>query len=328
MKTQLFRNRLLTNSGESLLEPREMMMATPTFTGFLPSGTSDPRFSDVLNGTRRATSSTAQAELRQRVERDEIDDRGSRVSVRNSDFETSRIGRRRPIADSDIRLHTPLFHGIRNINSSSRWFQRDGNTQVFRVFPGDQNWFGGRVGAARSEAHVANDDLRTIVGDGFRTRFSARFNVAEHNGSNRVLIFQSKGANIDTSGPVDREPAWGVAMFVEKNGDITIVNRENQSERIDTGFDVGDSFDFEVVDNGNKYTVFLNGEEFTSGTWDRGNTPTTARWGAYVQRDFQRDGVREGRLTGTQEQVIYVSGAQVTREADPSDRPTARQRQA
>lgn len=201
-------------------------------------------------------------------------------------------------------------------SNSTRWYQEDGNTQIFRVFPGDQNWVGSRQGAARSEAFIGNRNLQTIVGDGFKTRFSARFNVAKHNGSNEVMLFQSKGAATNTSGSGRRVPAWGVALFVQKDGDIVVKNRSNLSQPLDTGFDVGDSFDFEVEDNGKNYTVFINGRRFTSGTWDRGNTPTTARWGAYVQRDGSRDGV----LQGSQEQVVYVSGVRVTRSADPSDR--------
>lgn len=114
-------------------------------------------------------------------------------------------------------------------------------------------------------------------------------------------------------------------MFVEKDGDIIIRERQASTERrgdgslrrvdniIDTGKDVGESFNLRVNDDGFNYEAFIDNNFVASGTWDRGNAPTVARWGNYVQAEpFERSAGRGGRLTGDQEQIVLVSGARAT----------------
>jgi len=272
-----------------------------SFKGFNPS------WSIVSQGVERATERRAQKALIDKVEDGTIDTRGTRVNVPNSIIEKTSTGARSVMANSLMRWHNP-FSSVFSSPTSSRWYQKDGDTQVFRVFPGDENLSSGREGAGRSEAFAYNTS--TIESDGKKITFSARYHVAEHNTSRDVKLFQSKATGLDTiSGTY---PAWGIALWVEKDGDIILVKRNevfSRNEKIDTGYDVGQSFNLRVVDDGYSYKAFVNDVEKAAGTWERGNAPTVARWGAYVQ------GGSNGVLTGRSNDpiVVYVSGARVTK---------------
>lgn len=288
-------------------------LVVPSALGQASTRTSDPAWSTVISGVGRATTSAAEAQLVRDVRSGAIDTRGTAINVRNSDFEQTSTGRRSVISDSQILWHNPL--GVRFSDPGfSRWYQKDGNTQVFRIFPGDQNWVGDRVGAGRIESFV-DGPLTTVDTDGQTVTFSARFNVARHNSSREVMIFQSKGRATNTNYQRDggeKVPAWGVAMFVETDGDIVLIERNRvfrNNVRRDTGFNVGQSFNLRVVDDGFSYQAFINNRLTASGSWERGNTPTVQRWGAYVQ------GGSNGVLTGRANDpfVVYVSGARVTK---------------
>lgn len=275
----------------------------------------NPSWSTITDGISRSTNTAEASALVRDVRSGAINTRGTRVSVNNSDFEVTSTGQRSVIADSEIRWHNPFGNNFRD-PGFSRWYQKDGNTQVFRIFPGDENFVGDRVGAGRIEAFVDNP-LTTLGNDGQTVTFSARFHVAQHNSSREVLIYQSKGRDVNDNYRRDggqRVPAWAVALFVERDGDIVLIERRDSrlglnNVRRDTGFNVGQSFNLRVVDDGFRYRASINGKLTASGTWERGTTPTVQRWGAYVQ------GGTNGILTGRNSNpfVLYVSGARVTK---------------
>lgn len=292
-----------------------MALLAPSTFGQASTKGSDPSWSTVRSGVARTTSSAAESRLIRDVRSGAIDTRGTRVSVRNSTFEQTSTGRRSVISDSQLRWHNPFGNAF-STPTFSRWYQKDGNTQVFRIFPGDENLVGMRVGAGRIEAFVDNP-LTTVDTDGKTVTFSARFHVARHNSSREVLIYQSKGRDVNNNYRNDggrKVPAWAVALFVERDGDIVLIERRDSRQglfnvRRDTGFNVGQSFNLRVVDDGFRYRASINGKLTASGTWERGTTPTVQRWGAYVQ------GGTNGILTGRNSNpfVLYVSGARVTK---------------
>lgn len=264
----------------------------------------NPNWSNLTNNVARAVTSQQQTSMLNNVNNGTIDTRGTEINVNNSVVETTGTGSRSVMPNSDMRWHNP-FGSSYSTSPSTRWYQKDGNTQVFRMFPNDENFFGTRVGAARSEAFVGNH-LSTVEADGKTVTFSARFRVEKHNGSKDVMLFQSKGSGLNTQDGT--YPAWGISLWVEKDGDIILVKRNqvfSQNEKIDTGFNVGQSFNLRVTDDGYNYKAFINNVEKAAGTWERGDTPTVQRWGIYVQ------GGESGILSGTinDEQVVYVSGA-------------------
>ena len=77
---------------------------------------------------------------------------GSKVGVRHQLVELTPEARR-PIAH-EIMLHTLGNSAIHRADFGkwSRWYQEDGHTQVFRLFPGEQNTHNARANAARVEA--------------------------------------------------------------------------------------------------------------------------------------------------------------------------------
>lgn len=266
----------------------------------------NPNWSSLTNNVDRAITSGEKSAMVNNVSNGTIDTRGTQINVNNSDVEKTGTGTRSVMPNSDMKWHNP-FGSTYSTSPSTRWYQKDGNTQVFRIFPGDQNYYGTRVGAGRSEAFAPNH-LSTVEDDGKTMTFSARFRVAKHNGGKDVMLFQSKGSGLNTQDGT--YPAWGISLWVEKDGDIILVKRNavfSQNTKIDTGYNVGQSFNLRVTDNGYNYKAYINNVEKASGTWERGDTPTVARWGIYVQ------GGENGILSGTvnDEQIVYVSGARV-----------------
>lgn len=287
-------------------------MSAPTLHAQASFKSSDPAFSSIVEGVARADNRTAQRNLARAVMSGAIDSRGTRVTVPNARLERTGTGRQSPMPDRDLRWHNPLG-GVYQNPISSRWYQRDGNTQVFRVFPGDENWSSARVGAARSEAFAPQ--ITTVETDGKTLTFSARFHVASHNGSREVMLFQSKGRDRNTlfreQGALEY-PAWSIALFVQPDGRVVLRPRNPRGGKgtpIQTGFGVGQSFNLRVVDDGLNYRAFINNKLLASGQWKRGDTPTVARWGAYIQQG-PGVGVLEGSLR--EPQVVFVSGARVT----------------
>ena len=263
----------------------------------------DPRWSVLSSGISRPQTNEERNALKEAVEDGTIDTRGTRIDVNNSDVERTSTGTRSPMSNSKLRWHNPFSTGFDN-PTSSRWYQKDGNTQVFRVFPGDENLATSREGAGRSEAFAPNDGIR--FNDNKTMTFSARYRVHAHNGSKDVKIYQSKAT---AEGGFD--PAWGVALWVEADGDVVIVKRRQRKSdwvKIDTGKNVGDSFNFRVTDDGRNYKVFIDNVEMADDSWDRGNLKSVSRWGAYVQGG--EDGVLDGLVSDAQ--IIFVSGARVT----------------
>ena len=68
---------------------------------------------------------------------------GSRIRV-NHELLEKQIGKPGPIP-KDIGLHTEFSGGInrKDFDQWTRWYQEDGNVQVFRLFKGEQNIRGG-----------------------------------------------------------------------------------------------------------------------------------------------------------------------------------------
>lgn len=274
------------------------LKSAPSYKGW------NPTWNNLIGDHPRATNDAEQIELRNKVANGTIDTRGTYVDVPNSVVEKTGTGTRSVMSNSLLRWHNPLNSQVTDPNESTRWYQKDGNTQVFRVFPGDENWQSTRVGAARSEAFASSLGIRRD--DNKVMTFSARYRVAAHNGAKDVKIFQSKATAANGF-----DPAWGVALHVTAAGDIDIIKRGitwSQNERISTGYRVGQSFNVRVTDDGYNYKVFINNVLKASGTWDRGNLLSVCRWGAYVQGGS--DGILPGSVSNPE--IVYISGARVT----------------
>lgn len=298
LTTSCEQNEILIDDFSSSDDIVPVLKSTPSYKGW------NPTWSNLIGSHSRATTDAEQVVLRNKVANGTIDTDGTYVNVPNSIVERTGTGTRSVMSNSLMRWHNPLNSQVTDPGENTRWYQKDGNTQVFRVFPYDQNWQSSREGAARSEAFSSAMGTRRY--DNKVMTFSARYRVAAHNGTKAVKIFQAKATAANGF-----DPAWCVALDIEADGDIIIIKRGvtwAQNEYIDTGYGVGQSFNLRVTDDGYNYKVFINNVLKASGSYYRGNLLTVCRWGAYVQ------GGSSGILTGSvsNPEIVYVSGARVT----------------
>ena len=102
---------------------------------------SDPSWSSILEEKQIPTGANSSAGIT-----------GSIIDVNNEGVEKGPHASR-PI-ESEINIHT-LGNSLiprRDFHKWSRWYQEDGNTQVFRLFDGEHNVRNTRANAARIEA--------------------------------------------------------------------------------------------------------------------------------------------------------------------------------
>ncbi len=197
---------------------------------------------------------------------------GSIIDVNNALIETGPYGTR-AIYDN-LLLHTVGYAGLerRQFKNWSRWYQEDGNTQIFRLFEGEENVRNSRPLAARSETQ--SRDWQWIPKKGVWREFTARYTIIKSEGCNaRCGIFQAKGNNVDH---------WSVFMNVDNEGNVWLNHRDNKYKDVIMDEDVlGKPFDFRVRDNGLDYEVYYNGELKGTGQWPR-TEKQGFRWGIYV----------------------------------------------
>lgn len=192
-----------------------------------------------------------------------------------------------PTADNPIpqgiRIHTlgNSFIPRSGFENWSRWYQEDGNTQIFRLFEGEHNVRNERENAARIEAF---SDLKFKHGDWHQ--WQGTYTIIK---PHRCAIFQSK--NIQNQ--------WAVTINLLDNGDIKLNHRRHQEDKIIAHNMTGKSFHLRVRDNGREYEVFLNGEKVGEGHYDRPEGHTAFRWGMYVG----------GKTLVNHDAMIFVTGA-------------------
>ncbi|MGR5144372.1 hypothetical protein ACQKPX_22210 [Photobacterium sp. DNB23_23_1] len=124
----------------------------------------------------------------------------------------------------------------------SRWYQEDGNTQIFRLFKDEENVSNKRKLAARVEAFSPQD--RWLPEPGVWHEFSARFNVLKAKGCSAkpgkehyCSLFQAKGNNVDH---------WPVMLRVHGDGSLWFYPRSGQQTKIRDNV-IGQPFDMKVV---------------------------------------------------------------------------------
>ncbi len=186
-----------------------------------------------------------------------------------------------------IRLHNLCESTIprSDFHQYQRWYQEDGNTQIFRLFKGEENRRNDREGAARSEVFTTEGFKK---GDGWQT-FVARYTIISTDGG---AIFQSKS----------NDHNWAVQIDLEKNGDIILDHRQKTNVVLAKNM-VGKSFDLKVMDDGHDYKVYFNGKLIDSGFLSRPTGSTNFRWGIY-------HGEVRGRFMD-KDMMIFISGATI-----------------
>lgn len=205
--------------------------------------------------------------------------KGSTIDVNNKRVE------RGPTADNpipdDILIHTLCNSHIKRkeFDKWTRWYQEDGNTQVFRLFEGEHNVRNKRPDAGRVEAY---SDLKWKRGEEWH-RWDGTYTIIKPHG---CMIFQVKNT--------DNE--WAVSILMNDEGDIKINHRRNQEDVTIAKGVVGRPFLLTVRDNGHDYEVYYNRKKVGEGSYDRPKGETRFRWGMYG-KTFRHDA------------MLFVTGA-------------------
>lgn len=218
---------------------------------FVQSGT-DPSFRSLLeDGTIPVGANSTQGV------------KGSTINVDNALVERG-TNSTNPIP-KDIRIHTLCNSAIprSEFEKWTRWYQEDGNTQVFRLFEGEHNVRNARPDAARIEAF---SNLTWKRGDWHE--WEGTYTIVKPHG---CAIFQAKN-NVND---------WGVMINLSDGGDITLNHRRHQEDVVIATNMTGKSFDLKVRDNGRDYEVYLNGGKVGAGYYDRPDGHSAFRWGMY-----------------------------------------------
>lgn len=181
----------------------------------------------------------------------------------------------------DIAIHTLANSVIprKDFPKWTRWYQEDGNTQVFRLFKGEYNVRNDRKGAPRIEAFSR---LKWQRGEWHE--WEGTYTIVKPIG---CAIFQAKNTTLD----------WSVMINLNNEGDILLNHRRHQKDETIAKNMTGKSFHLKVRDNGHDYEVFYNGKKVGAGHYDRPRGPTSFRWGMY-----------RGSITD-REAMIFVTGA-------------------
>ena len=225
--------------------------------------------------------------------------KGSKVEL-NQDLLDDGPNAKRKIPH-EIFLHTLASNRIprRDFPKWSRWYQEDGNTQIFRLFDGETNVRNSRPYAARIEAF---SDVKWQEGKWHE--WVGTYTIIK---THRMIIFQAKN-NVND---------WSVQLNTDHHGNVILNRREGEDEIIATNM-VGQPFHVRVRDNGLDYEVFLNGRKVGAGSYKRPEGFTNFRWGLY-----------RGSREMTNDAMILVTGAEVDpRNVDESEQVDSGDREA
>jgi hypothetical protein len=196
---------------------------------------------------------------------------GSTIRIAREFTEVGEYGNRK--IHSPIAVHTLLnsFIGETNFSKISRWYQEDGNTQIFRLFPGEDSIRNERRNAPRTEAFGLAKWQR---GDGWY-EWSGRY----------TFLKVRPGAVLQIKHNITY---WSLQLILEENEngrhDLYYVKLRNPSGKVLLMQDVeGQAVDIKVLDNGEDHKVYVNAELKVERTMDDRprEDKNHARWGLY-----------------------------------------------
>lgn len=219
---------------------------------------------------------------------------GSAIDVNNAAFEQG-VNAGIPIPQN-IRLHTLGNSQIQrpDFDKWDRWYQEDGNTQIYRLFEGEENTHSDRLLAARTETHTPGG-----FPHGAYSQFSASYMIVKPEAAS---IFQTFQTGFE----------WSVHITMDANGDVFMSHRRVDDDihvKVPLGVDmIGKRFDVLIRDDGFNYEVYFNGELKGTGFWHRDPIRNFSfRWGPYV-----------GERPVSQDALVFVTGVTTQRNSpDP-----------
>lgn len=225
---------------------------------------------------------------------------GSRVVVNHEALEelTGKLG---PFDPKHVGgIQHPAGHGSRRtIERWMRWYQEDGNTQVFRLMKGDQNFRGG-IGETSKPGRIEAYTKPIVVQPGTWREWEGTYTIIKPLGCSIFQLFHSGGQ------------LWAFHLGMNSNGDIHFKRRGNppglKNQIVLAENMVGKPLSIKVRTNGFDFQIFkkrpLEDSEWlpvTTGTYQKAeNNQIQFRWGMYL-------GQKKGASVGT-EAMHLVSG--------------------
>ena len=207
---------------------------------------------------------------------------GSTINVNNPLYET---GYGAITSRTDVAIHVNCTSFNTSTANWKRWFQTDGNTQVFRLFPGEYSIFDPRGGHPRVEAFTGGsntwkaDITKWHI---FKARYTPIFMA------NGCAIFQAKHTKDD----------WALQLGCGSTGTVGYSIRRGATGTLETNM-MGKSFDIMVKDDGLNWELYYNDKFIVKGSYFRDNATgqNQFRWGFYTTN----------AMTGYN--MMFVSGA-------------------
>ena len=233
---------------------------------------------------------------------------GSRIHV-NHELLEQQVGKTGPIP-KDIGLHTEFSGGInrKDFGLWTRWYQEDGNVQVFRLFKDEQNIRGGDAeqgSPGRVESYI-NPAL--TVAPGTWHDFEATYTVIKPVGG---CIFQLMHEGKNDAG---KAILWPFHIDMTADGEVHFLNRRivpgEEREIVMAENMVGKSISIKVRANGEDYEVYKKAP-FDNGPWKlvtKGSGPKAQgkisfRWGIYC-------GSKKGK-TVPNDALLFVTNVKI-----------------
>ncbi len=210
---------------------------------------------------------------------------GTKVTVNKAMFE---VGYGRQSIMQGINLHTGCGSQLprSSFSKMSLWYQEDGNTQIFRLYSGENNT---NLGRPRTEVNAHR------WGKGPWQEWTGRYTISSK--PLGAAIFQIKNNN--GSNPGERFH-WPFQLHLHSNGDILVKPRYSDSKVIAPKMS-GKGFDVRIRDNGGECEIYIDGKLVWKNSYKLPSGSTNHfRWGMY-----------KGDSNTPYDGVLFVSGAQV-----------------
>jgi hypothetical protein len=213
----------------------------------------DPTFAEVLASGRLPKAQSSNRGVT-----------GSVINVNNRLVEVGPYAKR--AVPQEIKIHTLANSVIprKDFAKWTRWYQEDGNTQVFRLFKDEANVHNDRPLSARVEAF---SHLKLKRGPWHE--WSGTYTIVKPHGA---AIFQAKNGGA---------PNWAVQLNMNDEGDVFFSPRRKPQVKIAEKM-TGKPFHIRVRDNGHDFEVYLDGKQVGTGSWPRPEGETGFRWGMYL----------------------------------------------